>query len=73
MDKYESKAIVSTIRAESKTTLKIKDNFYSITYTEERLIPNVEGVDIEKERVLLFDDVNAIVDSQAEDIIRTFR
>ena len=69
---YESKAITTTIRAESKVTLKIRDNFYSVTFTEERTIPDVEGVDIESERSILFDDVNKIVDDQATEIIETF-
>lgn len=73
MAEYVSKAITTIIKASSKTTIKIRDNFYSIEYTEERVIPDVPDIDIEKERVILFDDVNAIVDSQAEDIVRTFQ
>ena len=70
---YESKAITTTIKASSKTTIKIRDNFYSVEYTEERSIPDVEGINLEQERIMLFDDVNAIVDAQAEDIVKTFR
>ena len=70
---YESKAVVSKINATSRIAIKIKDNFYTVEYSEERLIPDVEGIDVEKERVLLFDDVNSIVDAQAEDIIKTFQ
>jgi hypothetical protein len=70
---YESKAVVSKINATSRIAIKIKDNFYTVEFSEERLIPDVEGIDVEKERVLLFDDVNSIVDAQAEDIIKTFQ
>lgn len=70
---YESKAIVTTIKADSKITLKIRDNFYSITFEEERSIPNIDGVDLEMERRLLFDDVNAVVDEQAELIVKEFQ
>lgn len=69
---YESKAVTTTIKAESKVTIKIRDNFYSVTYSEERTVPEVEGIDLESERSILFDDVNKIVDDQATEIIQTF-
>ena len=70
---YESKAIVTEIQATSKVTIKIKDNFYSVEYQEKRTIPQVEGVDIKAERKILWDEVNNIVDGQANDIITTFK
>lgn len=70
---YESKAKVTKITATSRVALKVKDNFYTVEYSEERTIPDVEDVNIDAERRLLFDDVNAIVDEQAEDIIKTFQ
>ena len=73
MKGYESKAIITTIRANSKVTLKLRDNFFSVEYSEERAIPDVEGVDMEAERRCLFEDVNAIVDEQAEEIRKTFK
>ena len=69
---YESKAIVTTIKATSRNAIKIGDNYYTVEYTEERTIPDVEGVDLEMERNLLFDDVNNIVDKQSEDIVSAF-
>lgn len=69
---YESKAIVTTIKATSRNAIKIGDNYYTVEYSEERTIPDVDGVDIEMERNLLFDDVNNIVDKQSEDIISAF-
>lgn len=70
---YVSKAITTTIKANSKCTVKLKDNYYSIEFTEERSIPEVEGVNLEAERQLLFDDVNAVVDEQINQILDTFR
>lgn len=70
---YESRAIVTGIKATSRVAIKIRDNYYTVEYTEERSIPDVEGVDIEQEQNILFDSVNAIVDAQAEDIIKTFQ
>lgn len=73
METYESKAVVTEISAVSRVAIKIKDNFYTIEYSEKRAIPDVEDIDLERERVVLFDDVNRIVDAQAEDIIKSFQ
>ena len=70
---YESKAIVTTIKATSRVAIKIKDNYYTVEYTEERAIPDVDGIDVERERQILWADVNDIVDAQAEDIVKTFK
>lgn len=67
--KYESKAITTQIRATSRVSAKIGDDFYTLEFSEERTIPDVEGVDLDKERNLLFDDVNYTVDIQLEDTI----
>lgn len=69
---YVSKAIPNSIRATSRISLKKGETFYTVEYTEERLIPDVEGVDINKERNILWDDVNAEVDKQAEDIEKLY-
>ena len=69
---YEVKGISTKITATSRVAIKIKDNYYTVECSEERSIPDVEGVDIEKERQALFDDVNATVDEQIEDIYNTF-
>lgn len=69
---YESKAKVVEIQAVSRVALKIKDNFYTVEYTEKRSIPDEEDVNIEAERKALWDDVNAVVDDQANDIKRCF-
>lgn len=67
---YTPKAIVTKISATSRVAIKVRDNFYTVEYTEERAIPDVDGVDMDAERVALFDAVNGVVDAQAEDIIR---
>ena len=69
---YKVKGISTKITATSRVAIKIKDNYYTVECSEERSIPDVEGVDIEKERQALFDDVNATVDGQIEDIYNTF-
>lgn len=68
---YESKAITTTIRATSRASVKVKDNFYTVEYCEERSVP--EDCNIEEERKLLWDDCNAEVDNQIQEIMNTFR
>lgn len=70
---YESKAKVTEINATSRVAIKIRDNYYTVEYSEKRSIPEVEGVDIEAERGLLWNDVNATVDNQANEILKTFQ
>ena len=72
-EKYVSKAVVTEISATSRVAIKVRDNFYTVEYTEKRAIPDVEGVDIDAERISLFDAVNGVVDAQADDILRTFQ
>lgn len=72
-NKYESKAIVTKIVATSRVAIKIKDNFYTVEYSEERAIPDVEGINMDAERNILFDGVNAVVDDQAQQILKTFQ
>lgn len=70
---YEVKAVPTTIKATSKCTVKVRDNYYSIEYTEERALPNFDDVDMEMERVHLFEDCNEIVDKQINDILDSFK
>ena len=69
-ENYVSKASVTEISATSRVAIKVRDNFYTVEYTEKRAVPDVEGIDIDAERLALFDAVNGVVDAQAEDIIR---
>ena len=70
---YESKAVTQTIRATSRISLKKGDTFYTLEYSEERVIPDIEGVNIEEERKLLWDCVNGEVDAQAQDIENLYK
>lgn len=65
---YTSKAVINSIQATSRISLKVGETFYTLEYTEQRMIPDVAGVDIEKERQMLWDTVNIEVDKQAEDV-----
>ena len=70
---YESKAVTTTIKATSRVSLKIRDNFFTVEYSEERSVPNIDGVDLTQEREVLFNDVNTIVDNQMIEIQDTFK
>lgn len=72
-NEYEVKGITTSIRFTSRASVKIVDNFYTIEACEERVIPDVEDVDIEEERKALWDTVNNEVDEQIEDILKTFK
>ena len=69
---YEQKAVTTQIRATSRASVKVRDNYYTIEYSEERTIPDVEGVNLEEEKRILWDCVNGEVDAQIEDIIKSF-
>lgn len=64
-------AKTTTIRATSRVAMKIKDNFYTVEYTEERSLE--DGDNVEDERKALWDTVNNEVDNQIEEIYDTFR
>ena len=68
MDNYESKAIITTIRATSRASVNIRDNFFTLEYGEERQIPDADDVDIQQEREALWEVCNSEVDYQIEDI-----
>lgn len=65
---YESKAVTTSIRYTSRASVKIRDNHYTVEATEERLIPDLPDIDLDKEKQLLWDAVNEQVDIQIEDI-----
>lgn len=63
-------AKTTTIKASSRASVKVGDNFYTIEWTEERTIQPKDN--IEEEKALLWDDVNREVDSQIEDILEAY-
>ena len=72
MSDYTSKAKVSVIKATSRASVKIRDNYFTVEYSEERIIPDDNTVDIEEERHILWDTVNAECDNQILDIRESF-
>lgn len=70
---YTPVAKTKTIKATSRVSLKIRDNFYTIEASEEREIPDNPDVDMNLEWSDLWTSVNNVVDEQAEDIYKSFR
>ena len=63
-----SKAKTTLIRFTSRASVKIKDNYYTVEATEEKMIPDLPDIDLDMEKQLLWDEVNREVDLQIEDI-----
>lgn len=61
---------VVTIKAASRASVKVADSFYTVEYCEERSIDPDDN--IEEERTKLWDTCNGEVDSQIEDILKSF-
>lgn len=65
---YTSHAVTTKISAISRVAVKIRDNFYTVEFSEERSLPDDPEVNLSMERQLLFDDINALVDNQVREI-----
>lgn len=65
-DTYTPQSVTTSIKAESGLSIETKKGWYRFTYSEERIVP--ETADIDKERELLWNDVNREVDRQAEEV-----
>ena len=65
--------MIKSIKATSRASVKIRDNFYTVEYCEERMMPEDIEVDIEAERAELWNTVNTECDNQIQDILDTFK
>ena len=70
---YKSKAVTSSIKATSRVSIKVNETFYTLEYTEERMIPDSKDVNIVLEREMLWDAVNTEVDKQVEDVQKMYK
>ena len=69
--KYKSKATTTKIAATSRISKKIEETYYTLEFTEERIVP--EDANLDAERKILWDTVNAEVDNQIEDILNMYK
>lgn len=67
---YTTHTIPTEISATSRCALKIKDTYYTVEASESRRVVEAEGIDLDKEYELLFDEINSVVDKQCSDIIK---
>ena len=65
---YKSQAITTSIKFTSRESVKIGDNFFTVECCEERIIPDLPGIKLDKEKEMLWDAVNTEVDKQIDDI-----
>lgn len=72
-EEYISHAIPKKITATSRCAIKIRDNYYTIETSEEREISNLDGINMDKEWELLFNEINTITDSQIQEIFNEFK
>lgn len=65
---------VTRIQATSRMSVKIRDNFYTVEYLEERSIPNaVSQEELDKAKAQLFTSVNTTIDAQITEIVEGFK
>lgn len=67
---YAPKAITSSISAKVKLTMKVRDNYISVEGNEERTVPDVAGVNMDKEWRFLWDNVYDVCDAEMAKILK---
>lgn len=70
---YVSKAVTTKIAISSRASVKVRESYYTVEYSEERAISDATDVDIEQERKILWDVCNTEVDNQIEDILKNMK
>ena len=70
---YEVKAITTSIKFTSRASMKIRDNYYTVEACEERVIPDLEDVDIEQERKALWETVDEQCDNEIAEIVKAIK
>lgn len=70
---YQSQAVPTVIRANSRISVKLQETFYTFEFMEERQFPidlvDEGKIDFEKEKEMLWDEVHAQVDKQVQDVV----
>lgn len=73
MAKYEVKGKTTKITATSRCAIRIKDNYYTLELSEERVMPDDESIDLDKEYKALFDSINSEIDTQMQDVLNSVK
>ena len=61
------------IQATQRMAVKIRDNYYTVEFLEEREVPNNPNIDLEQEKALLFESVQNTVYAQVQEIVDGLR
>lgn len=61
------------IQATQRMSVKIRDNYYTVEFLEEREVPNNPNIDLEQEKALLFESVQNTVYAQVQEIVDGLR
>ena len=74
---YQSQAVTTSIEAHSRISVKLNETFYTFEFVEKREFPvdlvDEGSINFEKERELLWDEVHAQVDKQAQDVVEMLK
>ena len=74
---YQSQAVPTVIRANSRISVKLQETFYTFEFMEERQFPidlvDEGKIDFEKEKEMLWDEVHAQVDKQVQDVVEMLK
>lgn len=62
---------ILTIKANSRASVKIFDNYFTVEYAEERSVDENDNIEVQRED--LWETVNAECDDQVQTIIKTFK
>ena len=57
------------IQATQRMSVKIRDNYYTVEFLEEREIPDNPNIDLEEEKTKLFESVKTTLYAQIEEIV----
>ncbi len=66
---YEVKGRTTKITATSRCAIKIKDNYYTLELSEERVMPEETEVNLNREYEAIFNSINNEIDNQMQDIL----
>ena len=71
---YEIKGKTTKITATSRCALKVKDNYYTLELTEEReIVPDDKEIRLDLEYKDIFDNINAEIDNQIQDVLNNVK
>lgn len=70
---YEVKGKTTKITAISRCAIKVKDNYYTMELSEERVLPDDAEICLDKEYDALFNDINAEIDKQCQDVLNSIK